>query len=169
MCEPTITGASDGSSAARVATTLPIASIATSRPRSCIHADDQISSRPVGVGQREPSVAPLAVRAVDATDLAEFVDSPEQSRGVDAELGPCPIAGPISAHRELERGDFGECLTEGVDRLVDQLLTTLGGGRRRVADVTVGTEVVRQPAEPDGTAEPDVPVVGELLGDVARR
>ena len=50
---------------------------------------------------------------------------------------------------------------------LEQLRAEFGRGRRRVADVAVRPEVVRQPAEADAATEPHVAVGGERLGHVA--
>jgi hypothetical protein len=46
--------------------------------------DHEIASGAVLVGEREPGIAPFAVRAVDPADLAEFVETAEQATDVDA-------------------------------------------------------------------------------------
>ena len=147
--------AASGSLPARVATTLPIASIVTSRPRSRIH--DTTRSRPcaVGVGQRQPGAAALAVRAV----------RPRRSRRAPraaATAGRRRCAGrATSAHRspsaEVERRRSRAAPSQNaVHRALEQLRAALGGGRGRVADVAVGVEVVRQPAEADPATEAHV-------------
>ena len=70
-------------------------------------------------------------------------------------------------HRELERRHFAQRLTERIHRLRNELLASCGRRRRRIADVSIRSEIVRQPAEPNRTAEADIPVVGKLLRDVA--
>ena len=107
MCEPTITGASVGSEPARVATTLPIASIATSRPRSRIHATTR--SRPA----RSSSVS--ASRALPHSPFGPSIRPIWPSSSIRPRRRSVSIRSSdhsdrpalISAHRELERGDLG--------------------------------------------------------------
>ena len=133
MCEPVITGAASGSVPGRVATTLPIASIATSRPRSRIHPTTR--SRPA----RSASVS--ARRAQPSSPFGPLIApiSPSStirahSRAtVDAKLVP-----PTSGHAPvLERRDLAQRGAERGDRALEQLGAALGRRRRRVADVAV--------------------------------
>ncbi len=108
MCEPTITAAAVGSLPARVATTLPMASIETCMPRSTHPRHDQIPTVTVGIGQRQPGAASLAVRAVDGADLTERLEPlPQTGRRRCARRSSRPSSAP-----EIESRDLAERIAE---------------------------------------------------------
>ena len=137
---------------------------ATSSPRSRIQRHDQVAAVAVGVGERQPGAAALAVGSVHGADLAERLDPRHQPVDVDPHRSPSPLHVSVRSRRRRSRPAPRRRRHGGLE----QRRPVLGGGDRRVADVAVGAEVVRQPAEADLAAEAHVAVGGQLLGHVAR-
>ena len=73
------------------------------------------------------------------------------------------------SHRQVERGDLPERFAERRNRCLEQFDTTLDGCSRRIADVSVGPEVVRQPSEADRATEADVTIPDECVRNVPHR
>ena len=122
--------------------------------------DHQVATVLVGVGQRESVVA----ASLDRADLGERSEAAQQPSAVDAQLR---VAATASAARQRERAHLDERRADRRDRRFEEGFASLGRRPRRIADVAARAEVVRQPPEADLAAETHVPVLGEVLGDVA--
>ena len=136
----------------------------TARPRSRIHADHQIATVTVGVGERQPGAAPLAVRPVHRADLAQRLepsDSRSTSIAVDGRRRHS-VPGHMPAHRPksntaISRSASPNACTAPSNSCLPSSAVACSG----VADVAVGEEVVRQPPEAHPAAEAHVPVEGD--------
>ena len=158
MCEPVITGAARGIGSRPGGDDVADRVDRHVEPEVAHPRHDEVAALAVVVGQRQPGAAPLAVRPVDRADLAERLDPCRQAVAVDAQVVAVHGRSVMPARRESNAAISASASQNASTAAVEQLLAALGGGGRRVADVAVGTEVVRQPAEADPAAEAHVAV-----------
>ena len=78
---------------ARVATTLPIASMVTLQAEVVHPRHHQVAAVAIGVGERQPGAPAFAVRTVHGADLAERLEPSPQPSTIDPQVVPVHVGG----------------------------------------------------------------------------